>query len=188
MPNDLELERNKLEDVLNKVTKTFEIEKKDGSIIDYKEYDPATDKSLYVNYSAEDFQTIISTLTFHKKYNITYYRDLCRYVRTLTDDEIKDISTYFLKNYIVHTNWTKGLTYFKAKEAIKQRNKQKFLKEIEKAVDENKKLGYALSNIQSNVSNVDDIDTAAMSKLQGIRRDMLLDLEYIKLFRRRYSF
>ena len=28
MPNDLELERNKLEDVLNKVTKTFEIEKK----------------------------------------------------------------------------------------------------------------------------------------------------------------
>ena len=43
-------------------------------------------------YSAEDFQTIISTLTFHKKYNITYYRDLCRYVRTLTDDEIKDIN------------------------------------------------------------------------------------------------
>lgn len=29
MPNDLELERNKLEDVLNKVTKTFEIEKKE---------------------------------------------------------------------------------------------------------------------------------------------------------------
>ena len=43
-------------------------------------------------YSAEDFQTIIGALTFHKKYNITYYRDLCRYVRTLTDDQVKDIN------------------------------------------------------------------------------------------------
>lgn len=43
----------------------------------------------------------------------------------IIDDEIKDISTYFLKNYIVHTNWTKGLTYFKAKEAISKIYKQK---------------------------------------------------------------
>lgn len=42
----------------------------------------------------------------------------------IIDDEIKDISTYFLKNYIVHTNWTKGLTYFKAKEAINKIYKQ----------------------------------------------------------------
>ena len=42
----------------------------------------------------------------------------------IIDDEIKDISTYFLKNYIVHTNWTKGLTYFKAKEAIDKIYKQ----------------------------------------------------------------
>ena len=42
----------------------------------------------------------------------------------IIDDEIKDISTYFLKNYIVHTNWTKGLTYFKAKEAIYKIYKQ----------------------------------------------------------------
>ena len=43
----------------------------------------------------------------------------------IIDDEIKDISTYFLKSYIVHTNWTKGLTYFKAKEAIDKIYKQK---------------------------------------------------------------
>ena len=43
----------------------------------------------------------------------------------IIDDEIKDISTYFLKSYIVHTNWTKGLTYFKAKEAISKIYKQK---------------------------------------------------------------
>ena len=42
----------------------------------------------------------------------------------IIDDEIKDISTYFLKSYIVHTNWTKGLTYFKAKEAINKIYKQ----------------------------------------------------------------
>lgn len=42
----------------------------------------------------------------------------------IIDDEIKDISTYFLKNYIVHTNWIKGLTYFKAKEAINKIYKQ----------------------------------------------------------------
>ena len=42
----------------------------------------------------------------------------------IIDDEINDISTYFLKNYIVHTNWTKGLTYFKAKEAIDKIHKQ----------------------------------------------------------------
>ena len=42
----------------------------------------------------------------------------------IIDDEINDISTYFLKNYIVHTNWTKGLTYFKAKEAIYKIYKQ----------------------------------------------------------------
>lgn len=40
------------------------------------------------------------------------------------DDEINDISTYFLKGCIVHTNWTKGLTYFKAKEAIDKIYKQ----------------------------------------------------------------
>ena len=67
-----------------------------------------------------------------------------------------------------------------AKEAVKQLNKQKFLKEIEKAVDENKKLGYAITNIQYNISNADDIDPTAMSTLQGIRRDILLDLEYTK--------
>lgn len=43
----------------------------------------------------------------------------------IIDDEIKDISTYFLKSYIVYTNWTKGLTYFKAKEAIYKMYKQK---------------------------------------------------------------
>lgn len=43
----------------------------------------------------------------------------------IIDDEINDISTYFLKNYIIHTNWTKGLTYFKAKEAINKMYKQK---------------------------------------------------------------
>lgn len=42
-------------------------------------------------YSAQDIQTIISTLTFHKKYNITYYRDLCRYVRSLNDEQAKSI-------------------------------------------------------------------------------------------------
>lgn len=42
----------------------------------------------------------------------------------IIDDEIKDISIYFLKSYIVHTNWTKGLTYFKAKEAINKIYKQ----------------------------------------------------------------
>ena len=42
----------------------------------------------------------------------------------IIDDEIKDISTYFLKSYIVHTNWNKGLTYFKAKEAINKIHKQ----------------------------------------------------------------
>lgn len=42
----------------------------------------------------------------------------------IIDDEINDISTYFLKSYIVHTNWTKGLTYFKAKEAINKIYKQ----------------------------------------------------------------
>ena len=42
----------------------------------------------------------------------------------IIDDEIKDISTYFLKCYIVHTNWTKGLTYFKAKEAVNKIYKQ----------------------------------------------------------------
>ena len=42
----------------------------------------------------------------------------------IIDDEIKDISTYFLKSYIVHTNWNKGLTYFKAKEAINKIYKQ----------------------------------------------------------------
>ena len=38
-------------------------------------------------YSAEDAQTIIKTLSFHKKYNITYFRDLRRYVSSLTSDE-----------------------------------------------------------------------------------------------------
>jgi hypothetical protein len=42
----------------------------------------------------------------------------------IIDDEINDISTYFLKGCIVHTNWTKGLTYFKAKEAIDKIYKQ----------------------------------------------------------------
>lgn len=42
----------------------------------------------------------------------------------IIDDEIKDISIYFLKSYIVHTNCTKGLTYFKAKEAINKIYKQ----------------------------------------------------------------
>ena len=42
----------------------------------------------------------------------------------IIDDEITDISTYFLKGCIVHTNWTKGLTYFKAKEAIDKIYKQ----------------------------------------------------------------
>lgn len=38
-------------------------------------------------YSAEDATTIIQTLKFHKKYNITYFRDLRRYVSSLTSDE-----------------------------------------------------------------------------------------------------
>ena len=38
-------------------------------------------------YSAEDANTIIRTLTFHKKYHITYFRDLRRYVSSLTSNE-----------------------------------------------------------------------------------------------------
>lgn len=68
----------------------------------------------------------------------------------------------------------------KAKEAVKQRNKQKFKAEVERAIEENKKLEYALSNIHSNISNVDDVDTDVMRKLQGIRRDILFDIDCIK--------
>ena len=42
----------------------------------------------------------------------------------IIDDEIKDILVYFTDDNIVHTNWTKGLTYFKAKEAIDKIYKQ----------------------------------------------------------------
>lgn len=42
----------------------------------------------------------------------------------IIEDEINNISTYFLKDYVVHTNYAKGLTYFKAKEAIDKIYKQ----------------------------------------------------------------
>ena len=68
----------------------------------------------------------------------------------------------------------------KAKEAVKHRNKQKFSLEVERTIEDNKKLGYALTNILGNVSNLDDVDPHAMSIMQGIRRDIILDIEYIK--------
>lgn len=43
----------------------------------------------------------------------------------IIDDEINDILVYFTDDNIIHTDWTKGLTYFKAKEAIDKMYKQK---------------------------------------------------------------
>ena len=45
-------------------------------------------------YSKEDAQKFIQALTFHKKYNITYFRDLRIYVSSLTSDEEIQAVTY----------------------------------------------------------------------------------------------
>lgn len=42
----------------------------------------------------------------------------------IIDDEIRNITNYFMRDKIVNTDMTKGLTYFKAKEAINKLYKQ----------------------------------------------------------------